>query len=105
MERIGSRHLRIYKKRNELEIKKQESFLFSNLRCYYQYLWNYLVFENPFTEWLVVGRMNRFLSDSLALSYFKPKLARNIYQNFDKKPLSFLDQRKDKIQILERCEV
>jgi hypothetical protein len=40
----------------------------------------------------------------------KPKLARNIYQSFDKKPetlcfiqlLSFLDQRKDKIQILER---
>ena len=134
--RIGSRqsskHLRIYQKRNglefELEIKKQEtkkrgSFLFSNqlekfedssIRCYYEYLWNYLIFENPFTEWLVVGgrklRMTRFLSDSLALSYLKPKLARNIYQNFDKKPetfcfiqlLSFLDQRKDKIQILER---
>jgi hypothetical protein len=40
----------------------------------------------------------------------KPKLARDIYQSFDKKPetlcfiqlLSFLDQRKDKIQILER---
>ena len=54
--------------------------------------------------------MNGFLSDSLALSYLKPKLARDIYQNFDKKPktlcfiqlLSFLDQRKDKIQILER---
>ena len=134
--RIGSRqsskHLRIYQKRNglefELEIKKQEtkklqSFLFSNqletfedssIRCYYEYLWNYLVFENPFTEWLVVGgrklRMNRFLSDSLALSYLKPNLARDIYQSFDKKPetlcfiqlLSFLDQRKDKIQILER---
>ena len=134
--RIGSRqsskHLRIYQKRDglefELEIKKQEtkkrgSFLFSNqlekfedssIRCYYEYLWNYLIFENPFTEWLVVGgrklRMTRFLSDSLALSYLKPKLARNIYQNFDKKPetfcfiqlLSFLDQRKDKIQILER---
>lgn len=134
--RIGSRqsskHLRIYQKRNglefELEIKKQEtkklqSFLFSNqlemfedssIRCYYEYLWNYLVFENPFTEWLAVGgrklRMNRLLSDSLALSYLKPKLARDIYQNFDKKPetlcfiqlLSFLDQRKDKIQILER---
>jgi len=134
--RIGSRqsskHLRIYQKRNglefELEIKKQEtkklqSFLFSNqlekfedssIRCYYEYLWNYLVFENPFTEWLVVGgrklRMNRFLSNSLALSYLKPKLARNIYQSFDKKPetlcfiqlLSFLSQRKDKIQILER---
>jgi hypothetical protein len=75
--RIGSRqsskHLRIYQKKNglefELEIKKQEtkkreSFLFSNqlekfenscIRCYYEYLWNYLVFENPFTEWLVVG--------------------------------------------------
>ena len=134
--RIGSRqsskHLRIYQKRNglefELEIKKQEtkklqSFLFSNqlekfedssIRCYYEYLWNYLVFENPFTEWLVVGgrklRMNRFLSDSLALSYLKPKLARDISQSFDKNPetlcfiqlLSFLDQRKDKIQILER---
>lgn len=54
--------------------------------------------------------MTRFLSDSLTLSYLKPKLARNVYQNFDKKPetfcfiqlLSFLDQRKDKIQILER---
>ena len=125
--RIGSRqsskHLRIYQKRNglefELEIKKQEtkkrgSFLFSNqlekfedssIRCYYEYLWNYLIFENPFTEWLVVGgrklRMTRFLSDSLALSYLKPKLVKNIYQNFDKKPetfcfiqlLSFLDQR------------
>ena len=134
--RIGSRqsskHLRIYQKRNglefELEIKKQEtkklqSFLFSNqlekfedssIRCYYEYLWNYLVFENPFTEWLVVGgrklRVNRFLSDSLTLSYLKPKLARNIYQSLDKKPetfcfiqlLSFLNQRKDKIQILER---
>ena len=134
--RIGSRqsskHLRIYQKRNglefELEIKKQEtkklqSFLFSNqletfeegyIRCYYDYLWNYLVFDNPFTEWLAVGgrklRMNRFLSDSLTLSYLKPKLAQDIYQNFDKKPemlcfiqlLSFLDQRKNKIQILER---
>lgn len=62
----------------------------SSIRCYYEYLWNYLVFENPFTEWLAVGgrklRMNRFLSDSLALSYLKPKLARDIYQNFDKKP-------------------
>jgi hypothetical protein len=136
MLRIGSRqsskHLRIYQKINglefELEIKKQEtkkreSFLFSNqlekfenscIRCYYEYLWNYLVFENIFTEWLLVGvrklRMNRSLSDSLTLSYLKPKLARNIYQNFDKKPetlcfiqlLSFLDQRKDRIQILER---
>ena len=86
----------------------------SFIRCYYEYLWNYLVFENPFTEWLAVGgrklRMNRFLSDSLALIYLKPKLARDIYQNFDKKPetlcfielISFLDQRKDKIQILER---
>jgi len=134
--RIGSRqsskHLRIYQKRNglefELEIKKQETkklqnFLFSNqlekfennsIRCYYEYLWNYLIFENPFTEWLVVGgrklRMNPFFSNSLALSYLKPKLARDIYQSFDKKPetlcfiqlLSFLDQRKDKIQILER---
>ena len=73
-----------------------------------------MIFENPFTEWLVVGgrklRMTRFLSDSLTLSYLKPKLARNVYQNFDKKPetfcfiqlLSFLDQRKDKTQILER---
>ena len=91
-----------------------ETFEDSSIRCYYEYLWNYLVFENPFTEWLAVGgrklRVNRFLSDSLALSYLKPKLARDIYQNFDKKPetlcfiqlLSFLDQRKDKIQILER---
>lgn len=109
----------------ELEIKKQETkklqnFLFlnqleeSSIRCYYQHLWNCLVFENPFTEWLVVRgrklRMNRFLSNSLALSYLKPKLAKNIYQSFDKKPetfcflqlLSFLNQRKDKIQILER---
>ena len=86
-----------------------------DLRCYYEYLWNYLVFENPFTEWLAVGerelRVNRFLSDSLALNYLKPKLTQNIYQNFDKKPetlcfiqlLSFLDQRTQKIQILERC--
>ena len=111
-----------YQKRNglkfELEIKKQEtkklqSFLFSNqlemfedssIRCYYEYLWNYLVFENFFTAWLVVGgrklRMNRFLSYSLALSYLKPKLVRDIYQNLNKKPetlcfiqlLSFLDQ-------------
>lgn len=136
MLRIGSRqsskHLRIYQKRNglefELEIKKQEtkklqSFLFSNqlekfedssIRCYYKYLWNNLVFENPFTEWLVVGgrklRMNKFLSGSLALSYLKPKLYKNIYQSFDKIPetlcfiqlLSFLNQRKDKIKILER---
>lgn len=77
-------------------------------------MWNYLVFNTPFTEWLAVGgrklRVNRFVSDSLALSYLKPKLARNIYQNFDKNPetlcfiqlLSFLDQRKDKIQTLER---
>ena len=91
-----------------------ETFEDSSIRCYYEYLWNYLVFENSFTEWLAVGgrklRVNRFLSDSLALSYLKPKLARDIYQNFDKKPetlcfiqlLSFLDQRKDKIQILER---
>ena len=134
--RIGSRqsskHLRIYQKINglefELEIKKQEtkkreSFLFSNqlekfenscIRCYYEYLWNYLIFDNIFTEWLLVGgrklRINRSLSDSLVLSYLKPKLARNVYQNFDKKPetlcfiqlLSFLDQREDKIQILER---
>ena len=28
--------------------------------------------------------MNRFLSDSLALSYLKPKLARNIYVEFTK---------------------
>lgn len=73
-----------------------------------------MIFENPFTEWLVVGgrklRMNPFVSDSLALSYLKPKLARDIYQSFDQKSetlcfiqlLSFLDQRKDKIQILER---
>ena len=101
---------------------KRESFLFSNqlekfenscIRCYYEYLWNYSVFDNIFTEWLLVGerklRINRSLSDSLVLSYLKPKLARNIYQNFDKNPetlcfiqlLSFLDQRKDKIQILE----
>lgn len=91
-----------------------ETFEDSSIRCYYEYLWNYLVFENPFTESLAVGgrklRMNRFLSDSLALSYLKPKLARDIYQNVDKKPetlcfiqlLSFLDQRKDKIKILER---
>lgn len=54
--------------------------------------------------------MNRFLSDSLTLSYLKPNLARNISQNFDKKPetfcfiqlFSFLDQGKYKIQILER---
>jgi len=86
----------------------------SFIRCYYEYLWNYLVFENPFTEWLTVGgrklRMNRFLSYSLALSDLKSKLARDIYQNFDKnletlcfiELISFLDQRKDKIQILER---
>jgi hypothetical protein len=30
--------------------------------------------------------MNRFLSDSLALSYLKPKLARDISQSFDKNP-------------------
>ena len=60
------------------------------------------------SRWGRVGgrklRITRFLSDSLVLSYLKPKLARNIYQNFDKKPetfcfiqlLSFLDQRKDK---------
>lgn len=55
-------------------------------------------------------RMNKFLSGSLALSYLKPKLYRNIYQSFDKTPetlcfiqlLSFLNQRKDKIKILER---
>lgn len=72
--RQSSKYLRIYQKRNglefELEIKKQEtkkrgSFLFSNqlekfedssIKCYYEYLWNYLIFENPFTEWLLVGR-------------------------------------------------
>jgi len=71
-----------------------EKFEDSSIRCYYEYLWNYLVFENTFTEWLVVGgrklRMTRFLSDSLALSYLKPKLARNIYQNFDKKTKNIL---------------
>ena len=134
--RIGSRqsskYLRIYQKENglefELEIKKQETkklqnFIFSNrleefednlIRLYYEHLWKYLICDNTFTEWLVVGgrklRRNRFLSDSLTLSYLKPKLARNIYESFDKNPetfsflqlLSFLNQRKDKIKILER---
>lgn len=83
--------------------KKLENFLFSNqlkkfedsfIGCYYEYLCNYLGFENPFNEWLIVGGrklwMTRFLSDSLALSYLQPKLARNIYQNFDKKQRYFV---------------
>ena len=73
-----------------------------------------MVLDNPFTEWLVIGgrklRLNPFLSDSLVLSYLKPKFTRNVYENFDKKPetfcflqlLSFLNQRKDKIKIMER---
>jgi len=75
---------------NLIFLNQLETFEDNSIRCYYEYLWNYLVFENPFTEWLAVGgrklKMYQFLSDSLALSYLKPKLARDIYQNFDKKP-------------------
>ena len=77
-------------------------------------IFGYIPKLNLFSLWLAVGgrklRVNRFFSDSLTLSYLKSKLIRDIYQNFDKKPetlcfiqlLSFLDQRQDKIQILER---